>query len=185
MVPPVVCACFLRPGSSLTLPGRFRHTAPVDVLLTDRDLPGPGVATRRVDGAHLAAQNIVEKLYTPLGSLPWSPAGGSAWTEYLNRRGRPAEILEELRRVAVSTPNVYPQTVRTSYNRDRDEYRLSFTGPYGSVRILTASDDSGLPAELIQPPLPGPGPVTYTGRLLETSPGRFLLVAPGRALRID
>ena len=44
-----------------------------DVLLASRDFP-PLDATSAptlIDGAELEAQNIVEAIYTPLGSLPW------------------------------------------------------------------------------------------------------------------
>ena len=109
-----------------------------DVLLVNRDLPEDGAPVRQVSGAAESAQNIVEALYTPLGSLPWDRSAGSTFTEILNAQLGQQQAVAELRRVAIATPGVYPQSVDARYDAFEQRYLLSFTGLTGSFTLALA-----------------------------------------------
>ena len=110
----------------------------MDVQLVERDFPNlTGAGWGTVDGAAEAAQNIVEALFVPTGRLPWDRAAGSVWTSFLNARIRPPAVLDELRRVAVKTPKVWPQSVVATYDARRGDFGLAFTGPDGSSEAMS------------------------------------------------
>ena len=109
------------------------------MLLASRDFP-PLDATSAptlIDGAELEAQNIVEAIYTPLGSLPWEPLDGSLLTTYLNDLVDPEEIIAELRRVTLQQDGVIESTVSVTHDARRDQYSLGFVGPSGRRILVT------------------------------------------------
>lgn len=113
-----------------------------DVMLQpDRDAPELDQQWVPIAGAALAAQDIIETLNTPIGSLPWDRAEGSDLLDQLNSGDTPPDAIRaELRRVATETPGVVPSTVVTSYNPETRQYRLSFQGEDGKRQLI----ESGL-----------------------------------------
>ena len=97
-----------------------------DVLLVDRDLPAVTADEYQIDGAQLAAQDIIETINTPIGSLPWDTGWGSEFPGYLNSNRTSAVIVAEMERVAVEHPGVLAQTVRATYYPAAREYYLVF-----------------------------------------------------------
>ena len=108
-----------------------------DVLLVARDVPAFNTTWEHVGGAGEAAQNIVETLHTPIGSLPWNRAAGSNLTLWLNAGSvPPVQVQAEIRRVALDTPGVIPSTVETFYDRLNRRFRLTFLGADGRQQLL-------------------------------------------------
>ena len=97
-----------------------------DVLLIDRDLPAATADEYQIDGAQLAAQDVIETINTSIGSLPWDTDWGSEFPGYLNSNRDPAVIVAELERVAAEHPGVLAQTVRATYFPVPREYYLVF-----------------------------------------------------------
>lgn len=97
-----------------------------DVLLTDLDLPAAAQDEHGIDGAQLAAQDVILALNTPIGSLPWDTAWGSEFPGYLNSHREPEVITAEMERVAVAIPGVLAQTVQATYFPDSRQYYLAF-----------------------------------------------------------
>ena len=98
-----------------------------DVLLIDRDLPVATAGEYQIDGAQLAAQDIIETIHTTIGSLPWDTGWGSEFPGYLNSNRDPAVIVAEMERVAAEHPGVLAQTVRAVHYPAVREYYLVFT----------------------------------------------------------
>ena len=150
-----------------------------DALLIDRDVPALDTDWPRVSGARLAAQNIVESIYTPVGSLPWDRAAGSVLWQLINAPARTDEVIAEFRRVALTIDDVWPQSVVVTYDPlrgERGEYHIGFNGPAfdRSVGPVTMR----VPASVVEPAPAQPG------NLLQIAPGSFLLVRPGEALAV-
>ena len=144
----------------------------MDILLSNRDLPPKGTKARLVDGSNLIAQNIVEKLFTPIGSLPWNLQAGSTFLDFLNGNFTPSEVINELERVAVSMPSVIASTVLGSYDPVTDSYGLRFTGPGGAVFITVSPS-------ILAPSTPVTAPTDVN--LVLVAPGEYWLVRPGEA----
>lgn len=151
-----------------------------DVKLAVRDFPAPGEDWDTVSGAPNEAQTIAEAILTPLGSLPWDRRGGSLLPTWRNSLVTPEEIIAELERVAAGVRDVIASTVHATYDATRDRYRLTFTGSEG--RVVVESEPEALTPTTPTTPTT---PVSWTGKLLQIGPNEFLLVAPGRGLRIE
>ena len=160
-----------------------------DLLLHQRDLPPAGETWRQTGGAQLAAQNIIEAIHTPIGSLPWDRPAGSYLQQWQNSVIVPAQVVDELERVALTITGVQPESVEASYDAATDTYSLAFAGPNFDRGVIVAEPHPAPPPPVPETPLGpstpiGPGPVTYTGRLLLIGTGRYLLHAPGRGVRV-
>lgn len=144
-----------------------------DVELDSRDLPLQlGDAAPLVSGARLAAQNIIETIYTPVGSLPWDREAGSYLFQMLNDLVGPETIQAELRRVAINAAGVVPSTVQVGYDEDRDRYSVTFQGASEPLEVVTVSAD----ADAI-----GGGPIPPNVLRIGST---YLLLAPGVPLRV-
>ena len=95
-------------------------------LQPDRDVPELGTEWAVITGAGEAAQNIIEAINTPIGSLPWDREAGSELPRWLNGTNPPERIIGELRRVALTIPGLIPQSIVATYNRRTRRYTLSF-----------------------------------------------------------
>lgn len=105
----------------------------VDVALTDRDLGAEDVDFL-ITGAALIAQDIVEAIRAPLGSLPWDRDAGSNLLLWLNSPyQRDAEIIAELKRLATQDRRVDVTSIQAIKDGDGD-FVLSFT-PLGSSEV--------------------------------------------------
>ena len=105
-----------------------------DFLLVGRDLPTADRAVHRITGAQRAAQDMIETIFTPIGSLPWSD-DGSEFPGYVNALRSAATVEAELERVAVGIPGVLAPTVRARYDRDRGVFQLQFTHESSAVPV--------------------------------------------------
>lgn len=111
-----------------------------DVYLVRRDLPARDQPWQRVEGAQRAAQDVIEGIMTPVGSLPWdrTPSGGSFLGEALNSVVTPDEVIAEMERVALLVPGIVPASVQAAYDPPTDTYMLHFIGP-AFVRVTLRS----------------------------------------------
>lgn len=113
-----------------------------EILLDERDFPtGSGTY---VTGAAETAQNVVEALAIPYGSLPWGrppvvpreqTAGSHLWA-MLNDQRDEREIIAEVLRVMRSIDGVLRSSARCWYDAPNDRYLASFV-PVGTRRAVT------------------------------------------------
>ena len=156
-------------------PKGYAIRAVSDLLLVDRDLPPAGETWRQTGGAQLAAQNIIEAIGTPYGSLPWDREAGSYLSQWQNSVIVPSQIVDELERVALTIEHVQPESVEASYDAPTDTYSLSFVGPNFERGTIVAEP---------HPAPPEPTPAPAGGPLLLIGPNMYLLVRPGEALAV-
>ena len=100
-------------------------------LQADRDVPDLDTTWGFATGAELAAQNIVEAIFTSIGSLPWDRDHGSTLFDLLNDVVPPALVIAEIRRVALEVEDIQPQSLVVTYHPDRGErgeYHIGFVG---------------------------------------------------------
>ena len=111
-----------------------------DVALdAGRDVPAFDVDWPAVSGAAEAAQNIIEALHDPIGSLPWDRDAGSSLPTWLNSLNPVDRITGELRRVALTIPGVLPQSIVATYDAQTMEYRLAFAHADGTQAAVSGS----------------------------------------------
>ena len=150
-----------------------------DVRLVDRDVLPFDIEWPKVSGAAESAQNIVEALHTPIGSLPWDRTAGSNLPLWLNQINPPDRIRGELRRVALNTPGVIPASVVATWDPETDRYRLSFASTTSSAGELPEGfRPTTIPETIIVEPTP-------EGGFLLVAPGSRLLIGPGARLRVE